>query len=122
MRVIYGLGRFMLGGFFLYNGINHLANVDALTGYAASKELPNPRLEVELSGALLIAAGASLAFGLKPRLGAAGIIAFLAAVTPTMHDFWTQADPGEKQNSMIHFSKNAALLGAAIAVYGAEGD
>ena len=122
MRLIYGIGRFVLGGFFLYNGFNHLANAEALAGYAAAKKTPNPRFDVEATGALMVASGASLAFGLKPRLGAAGIIAFLAAVTPMMHDFWTHTDPGQRQAELINFSKNIALMGAALALLGAEED
>lgn len=122
MRVIYGLGRFVLGGFFMYNGFNHLTNVDALEGYAAAKKTPSPRFDVEATGTLMLASGASLAFGIKPVLGALGAAAFLSAVTPVMHDFWTQTDPAQKQNEMAHFSKNIALLGAAIALLGAEFD
>jgi uncharacterized membrane protein YphA (DoxX/SURF4 family) len=120
MRLIYGIGRLIVGGFFLYNGFNHLTHVDALEGYAAAKNTPSPRFDVQASGALMLASGASLALGIKPVLGALGAAAFLAAVTPMMHDFWTQTDPQQKQTEMIHFSKNLALLGATIALLGAE--
>ena len=53
MRVIYGLGRAILGGFFLYNGVNHLKNTEALAGYAAAKDVPNPELSVQVSGGVL---------------------------------------------------------------------
>jgi uncharacterized membrane protein YphA (DoxX/SURF4 family) len=122
MRLIYGLGRAMLGGFFLYSGFNHLTHVDQLEGYAAAKNTPSPRFDVEASGALLLAAGASLVLGIKPRLGALAVIGFLTAATPTFHDFWTQSDPQQKQAELIHFSKNVALLGAALALFGAEDD
>ena len=121
MRAIYSLGRFMLGGFFLYSGFNHLVHVDAMAGYAAAKKTPNPKFDVEASGALLMASGASLVFGVKPRLGAAGALAFLAAATPVFHDFWMQSDPQAKQQEQVHFLKNIALMGAALALLGAEG-
>lgn len=120
MRLIYGIGRLIVGGFFLYHGFNHLTHVDALQGYAAAKNTPSPRFDVEASGVLMLASGASLALGIKPALGALGAISFLAAVTPIMHDFWAQNDPQQKQSDMIHFSKNLALLGATIALLGAE--
>jgi uncharacterized membrane protein YphA (DoxX/SURF4 family) len=120
MRLIYGLGRAVLGGFFLYNGINHLTNSEAMAGYAAMKNTPNPKFDVQASGTLLLGSGVSLLFGIKPALGALGAIAFLTAATPTFHDFWTQTDPQQKQNETINFSKNLALLGAAIALLGAE--
>lgn len=120
MRFVYGLGRLMYGAFFVYNGINHLQNAKALEGYAAYKGRPYPRQEVIGSGVLLIASGASLGLGLKPRWGAAGIAAFLGAATPIFHDFWKQEDPSAKQNETIHFSKNLALLAAAVAFMGED--
>ena len=120
MRLVYGLGRAVLGGFFLYNGFNHLTNSDALAGYAAMKNTPNPKFDVQASGALLLASGASLLFGIKPKLGALGAMLYLTAVTPMIHDFWAQTDPQQKQNELVNFSKNLALLGAAVALLGAE--
>ncbi len=112
------LGRAAFGGFFLYNGINHFRDSGNLEGYAASKGVECPPLAVKGSGALLIASGLSLMLGIRPRLGALGTVLFLGAVSPKMHDFWNQHDPAQKQNEMIHFSKNMALLGAAVALAG----
>ena len=122
MRILYGLGRLAFGGFFLYNGINHLTNPEPLEQYAAAKKQPEPHLSVVGSGWLLTAAGASLMLCLKPRLGAIGVAAFLAGVSPVIHDFWNQDDPGARQGDMIHFTKNMALLAAAVALLGAEGE
>jgi putative oxidoreductase len=118
MRIIHGLGRAIFGGFFLYNGINHLKNPEALEGYAAAKGVSNPHLSVQASGVLMTAAGAAMMLGLAPRVGALSVAGFLAAVSPQMHDFWNAEDPGQKQSDMIHFAKNIALLGAAIALVG----
>ena len=120
MRVIYGLGRAVLGGFFLYNGINHLQNTEALEGYAASKQLGYPHESVTVSGVVLTAAGASLMLGLKPRLGAVGVLGFLAITSSIMHDFWNVEDAQQKQAELIQFTKNVALMGAALTVIGAE--
>jgi putative oxidoreductase len=35
-----------------------------------------------------------------------------------MHDFWKVEDPQRRQAEMINFSKNMALLGAALALMG----
>src|SRR3954467_10427154 len=118
MRIIHGLGRAIFGGFFLYNGINHLKNSEALEGYAADKQGDNPQLSIKASGILMTASGAALVLGLAPRLGALGAAAFLAAVSRKMQDFWNMEDPGHRQSDMVHFSKNMALLGAAIALAG----
>ena len=121
MRVIYGLGRAILGGFFLYNGVNHFTNTEALAGYAAAKNVQYPKESVQVSGAVMALSGASLLLGLRPRLGALGVLGFLGAASPMFHDYWNIADPQQKQAELIQFSKNVALMGAALALIGSEG-
>jgi len=113
MKVASLLGRLVFGGFFLYNGINHLRQRKALAQYAAAKNVVNPELAVVGSGILLALAGTSLTLGIKPRVGALLAAIFLSSVSPVMHDFWNIEEPGQRQNDMINFSKNMALLGAA---------
>lgn len=119
MRVLYGIGRAIFGGFFVYNGINHFVNAEALEGYAASKRNPYPHLSVKASGVLMTAAGASLMTGVRPELSASTLAAFLAVTSVMMHDFWNVDDPQAKQADLIQFSKNIALIGSALAIAGA---
>lgn len=120
MKIPFLLGRLAFGGFFIYNGINHLKQRKQLAQYAQSKNVPVAEAAVAGTGALLIAGGASIVLGIKPTLGAAAIVAFLAGVSPVMHDFWQTEDPNQRMNDMIHFSKNMALLGAAVALMGVD--
>ncbi len=110
------IGRLVFGGFFLYNGINHFKNRQMLTGYTASKNVPNAEAAVMASGALLVAGGASLMLGVKPKYGAAAVLAFLAGATPIMHNFWATEDPGQRMGDQINFFKNVAMAGAAVAL------
>ena len=114
------LGRLMFGGFFLYNGINHLKQRKQLAQYASTKNVPKPEFAVVASGVALLLGGASLLLGVKPKLGAAMVAGFLAGVSPVMHDFWRAEDPNQRMNDMINFSKNLALLGGALALMGVE--
>jgi uncharacterized membrane protein YphA (DoxX/SURF4 family) len=118
MKAVFLIGRFVFGGFFLYNGVNHLKERKALAQYAAVKNVPGPDLAVPAAGVLLAVGGASIILGFKPKAGTMAIIGFLAAASAIMHDFWTAEDPGQRQNEMIHFSKNMALLGAALTLAG----
>lgn len=113
---IYKLGRFLLGSFFVYNGINHFLKRKEIAEYAGAKHVPQPDAAVIASGIALLAGGTSLALGLKPKLGAASVIGFLAAVTPTIHNFWRDEDPGERMHNMVDFSKNLALLSGVLAL------
>ncbi len=120
MKPVYLIGRMMFGGFFLYSGIHHFQEAEAMAQYTASKGVPAPELAVKATGAALIFGGTSVLLGLKKEWGAAAIAGFLVGVSPLMHDFWREEDPGQRQNQMIHFSKNLALLGAALAFMGME--
>jgi putative oxidoreductase len=79
-----------------------------------------PDIAVTASGIALIIGGASILLGVKPKLGAAAIIGFLASVTPTIHDFWRAQDPQGRMNDTVNFAKNMALLGGALALLAVE--
>jgi len=120
MKAPFLIGCLLFGGYFLYSGINHLKNHEQMAPYAKSKGVPNPDATVRLTGIPLIIGGASILLGVKPKLGAAAILGFLAGVSPIMHDFWRNEDPNERQANMINFMKNAALAGGALALMGVE--
>ncbi len=120
MKAPFLIGRMLFGGFFLYNGINHLRERKNMASYTASKGVPAPELAVTASAIPLIVGGASLLLGIKPKVGAVAILGFLAGVSPVMHDFWRNEDPGERNNNMISFMKNVALAGAAVALLGVD--
>jgi uncharacterized membrane protein YphA (DoxX/SURF4 family) len=118
MKAPFLIGRLLFGGFFLYNGINHFKNHGQMAQYAASKGVPQSKTAVAATGALLIFGGASIITGILPKLGTAAIAVFLGGVSPVMHDFWQAENDEERLNQMVHFSKNAALLGADLALMG----
>lgn len=116
MRTLFVLGRAVFGGFFAYSGINHLQHAGTMGHYAASKGVPAPVQAVQATGAILLAGGLSVMTGFKPRRGLAALIAFLVPVTLQMHRFWEEADAQTRQHEMVHFMKNMALVGAALAM------
>jgi uncharacterized membrane protein YphA (DoxX/SURF4 family) len=120
MKAPFLLGRLVFGGYFLYNGINHFRQRKSMAQYVKSKHIPSPDLAVTASGIALVAGGASILLGMKPKAGAAALMGFLAGVSPLMHDFWNVEEPNHRQQEMINFSKNMALLGAAVALMGVE--
>jgi putative oxidoreductase len=120
MKAVFLVGRILFGGFFLYSGIHHFLQRKSMAQYAGAKQIPAPEAGVTLTGVMMLAGGASILLGLKPKLGAAAIVAFLAGVSPVMHDFWHVDDPGQRMNEVINFSKNLALLGAALLLFGVE--
>jgi putative oxidoreductase len=118
---LYKVGRALFGAYFIYAGVNHFLKKKELKQYAEAKNIPQADAAVIATGIAMVAGGASLALGLKPKFGAASVIGFLAAVSPTMHNFWSEKNPRERQKSMVDFGKNMALLSGALALAGAEG-
>ena len=116
MRALFLAGRAIFGGFFAYSGLNHFQQKKSMTQYAESKGVPARAAEAAIpaTGAMLLAGGLSVLAGAKPRQGLATIVGFLIPVTLQMHRFWEVEDPQQRQQEMINFSKNLALVGAAL--------
>jgi putative oxidoreductase len=120
MKLPFLLGRTIFGGFFLYSGIHHFTDAEPMSEYAKFKGVPMPELAVKASGLALIVGGTSILLGVKPKIGTAAVLGFLASVSPVMHDFWNVDDPQQKQGEMVNFTKNLALLGGTLALMGVE--
>lgn len=115
-RAMFVLGRAIYGGFFAYSGLNHFMNSEQMSGYAQMKGTPAPEAAVAASGAMMLAGGLSIATGVKPRFGLGLIAACLVPVTLKIHNYWTIDDPMQRQSEMVNFTKNVALIGAALAM------
>lgn len=120
MKAPFLIGRILFGSFFLYNEINHLRQAKSMAPYAEAKGVPAGELAVKLTAMPLIAGGVSILLGVKPRLGAMAILGFLAGIFPIMHDFWSHDDPNQRMAEMVHFMKNMALAGGALALMGVD--
>ncbi|QCJ47338.1 DoxX family membrane protein [Haloprofundus sp. MHR1] len=116
-RLVFALGRTLFGGLLAYMGVKNLQEMSGRIAYAEAKEVPNANILVPASSGALVAGGVGIALWKFPRLAAAGVAAFLAGVTPTIHDFWNMEDE-ERMNERNAFLKNAALFGAALAILG----
>lgn len=116
MRAMFVIGRALFGGFFIYNGINHLRHSEQMAPYAESKGVPAPRAAVNGTAAMLLSGGVSVVAGLKPRQGLFTLLAFLVPTTLQMHRFWEEADPIKRMGDQVNFAKNLALIGAALAL------
>jgi uncharacterized membrane protein YphA (DoxX/SURF4 family) len=117
MEMIFFTGRILLGGYFLFNGYNHLSNTKDLVGYAESKGVFSPRLAVIGSGLLLLFGGYTILTGVRVTAGLAALVLFLVPVTFTMHPFWKEEGQARVMDK-IQFMKNIALLGALLMLSG----
>jgi len=109
------LGRIMIATIFLTSAVgNKIPNFNKVAGYMASENVPMS--QVMLVGAIvfLIAGSLSIIVGFKARIGAALLLVFLVLATYFFHDFWTLQDAQAKQDQMIQFMKNLALMGTMV--------
>lgn len=114
MEIAFLVGRIILGIYYLFNAYNHFKNAGMLSGYAASKGVPSPKLAVASTGLLLLLGGLSILLGYQPYIGAILIVVFLVPVAFKMHNFWTVSDPQMKMGEMVNFLKDIALAASAL--------
>ncbi|MEK7185579.1 MAG: DoxX family protein [Patescibacteria group bacterium] len=111
---IFLIGRVLFGGFFLLSGIDHFRNTTGLIQYAKSKGVPAPKFSVVITGIVLILGGVGIILGFYQMYAAILIGLFLLLAAFKVHAFWKVSDPQSRSNDRIGFTKNIALLGAAL--------
>jgi uncharacterized membrane protein YphA (DoxX/SURF4 family) len=112
-KIIFMVGRLIVGGVYLGAGIENLIQLDAKAGYAASKGVTNATFWVTVASLLLLLGGASLVTGMRPWLGVTALALFLIPVTLIMHNFWTMQ--GMQAEIEQHaFTGNVGLFGSAL--------
>jgi len=114
MDLLFLLGRVILGSYFIMSGYNHLAKLEMMSQYAASKGVP--KIMVIITGLQLLVGGLSILLGVYPQLGALLLVAFLMPVAFIMHNFWQEKDQMMKMTQMVNFTKNLALAGALLII------
>jgi uncharacterized membrane protein YphA (DoxX/SURF4 family) len=114
MDMAFLIGRVILGAYYLFNASNHFFRLEMMSAYAASKRVPAPKVFVVVTGILLLVGGLTILLGVYPVVGVAALVVFFIPVTFWMHDFWVEQDPMAKTMQMVNFTKNLALLGAAL--------
>ena len=111
-------GRILFAAIFVWSGLGfHLGMRQMAVGYTRAKGAPVPELTVPLTGIAIAAAGVLVAIGLWVDLAALVIAAFLFSTAYFMHAFWKVDDAQEKQMEQVHFMKDVALAGAALALF-----
>lgn len=114
MDYLFLLGRVLLGGYFVMNGIGHFKNLGGMTGYAQSKMVPMPKQAVMLTGLMLLLGGLGILLGVYVGYSIYLLILFLLAVSFKMHKYWKEDEQMSRMGEQINFMKNLALLGALI--------
>ena len=108
MEILSFVGRIMFGGFFVVMGLMHFMKTKMLSEYAGSKGVSAPKAAVLLSGLLILLGGFGILLNIYIGWSVLFVVVFLLGVSFKMHDFW------KNPQEMSNFTKNMALLGAAL--------
>jgi putative oxidoreductase len=116
MNFIPLVGRVLFVSMFLYYGRNHFTNYDGISGYAEFVGVPLPGVATIVGGLLLVVGGVSILLGLRAKIGAILVIAFLLTAAFIVHDYWTlDADSGRSLQEIL-FWRNISGIGAALLI------
>jgi len=111
------VSRLLLATIFLVSAVsNKIPQFQATAAYMAAEGVPNPRFALFGAIGLLLIGGLGVVLGAWTRIGAGCLLVFLVAATYYFHDFWTIADPGQRQLQFIQFMKNMAIAGGLLSL------
>jgi putative oxidoreductase len=109
------VGRILIAAIFIVSGIAKLTDPAGATGYMNMAGVPNADTLVYVAGLAELAGGLSLVFGFLTRIGAMGLIVFLAITTFYFHNFWALPE-AEAKMQMVQFMKNLSIIGGLFMV------
>lgn len=118
MSLLTVLGRAALGAPFVYLGYQAVKTPGGRVNAASDFGIPDDyaELAVRANGAAMVLGGLSVATGILPRVGAAGVAASLVPTTLAGHAFWNDTDPKTKAANLTQFLKNLGLIGGMLVV------
>lgn len=123
MPLVRRLARPLLATVFVVGGIDTLRHPKAVT--PAAQDVVKPVVDnvdgirsteqlVTIDAAVKVVAGTALAFGYFPRLSALALAGSLVPTTIAGHAFWNEQEPAAREQQLLHFLKNASMLGGLI--------
>ena len=113
--MLYLFGRFLLGGLFVFGGVEHFFVLPLLSGIMTARGVPAARLVLIIGSLWQIVFGALLILGPWPAPSAFALILFTLIASPIFLDYWNKSGP-ERTNQRNGFLVNIALVGALLMV------
>ncbi|MDX8505390.1 DoxX family protein [Mesorhizobium captivum] len=110
---IQAIGALLIGGVFVFAGIEHFLKFKAMRDYLASRKFPAPTLMLAAGSALEIVAGLMLALGIAVPFAAGALIVFTLATNVMLLRFWASEEQ-ERQVLRNAFLINLAVIGGLL--------
>lgn len=112
-QVLLIIGRFLLGGLFVYGGVRHLFAIPALTQAIAARGVPAPRLVLLAGSAFQFVAGLLLILGLFIAPAALALVLFTFTASVMLVNFWDMEGPARDAAINVWLS-NLAIVGGLL--------
>ncbi|WP_292667356.1 DoxX family protein [Mesorhizobium sp.] len=109
----HALGLALIGGVFLWAGIEHFVKFRAISGDLAARRFPAPAFLLAAGSMLEVVAGFCLAMGVAVPYTAGALILFTAAANMLVLCFWRYGGP-ERQALRSAFLINVAVIGGLV--------
>ncbi|QYZ69998.1 DoxX family protein [Neotabrizicola shimadae] len=113
------LGYFLLGGIFVFAGIDHFRSFQAVRGMVAGRGWPLPGPLLASVSTFQIVAGLCLVLGPLRPWAALGLAAFTVAASLSFLDFWRTKTP-DRTWMRSEFTINVGLVGGLILAFAAS--
>ncbi|RWL47505.1 MAG: DoxX family protein [Mesorhizobium sp.] len=113
VQMIQAVGALLIGGVFVFAGIEHFLRFEAMRDYLAAQKFPAPALMLAAGSAVEIVAGFLLAIGMARLFAAVALVLFTLATNVMLLRFWATAEP-ERQVLRNAFLINIAVIGGLL--------
>ena len=113
VQTIQVLGALLIGGVFVFAGVEHFVKFGAMRDYLAAQKFPAPALMLAAGSAVEVVGGLLLAIGLARPFAAGALVLFTLATNVMLLRFWASAEP-ERQVLRNAFLINIAVIGGLL--------
>ena len=119
MYDLHDIGCILLGGVFVWAGIDHFLRFKEVVQQLGERGFPAPAPLLAAGSAVEAIAGLCLALGIERPFAAAALIAFTIAASVLALNFWRYSGP-EREGMRSAFIINIAVIGGLIVAGTAE--
>ncbi|TPI19405.1 DoxX family protein [Mesorhizobium sp. B4-1-1] len=113
VQTVQALGALLIGGVFVFAGIEHFLKFGAMRDYLAVQKFPAPALMLAAGSAVEIVAGFLLAVGMARPVAAGALVIFTLATNAMLLRFWASEEP-KRQVLRNAFLINIAVIGGLL--------
>lgn len=113
MSGLTAIGCLLVGGLFVFAGIDHFRRFAAVEAMLAARRWPRPGLWLAAASAFQIGAGLCVILGVARTQAALGLAVFVVAASATLLDYW-RFEGAQREGMRSGFVANWGVLGGLL--------